>query len=243
MPLGQPWRVGKRPYGRSALSIAAACLKGFYLHQAALGVNVGLGEKLDGTRLPSRVDRRRSLLGHVKSVMPANPLSPKGPAPPAPEDAARRGEGEAAGDGELGPGPDGGDLAGRRRASDRRTLRAAPGRPAPAGRTRPATSAAALTCMSATGRRTPTCNRAEAKTKHSWRVEHGTVTGGLIKRVSPEMVHTYFEYLTSEYPHGAVQHGMLLVQLHGARVGQPWAPGRGPADARPGPGNAPGSGW
>ncbi|WP_233518265.1 hypothetical protein [Streptomyces corynorhini] len=26
MPLGEPWRVGKRPYGRSALSTAAACL-------------------------------------------------------------------------------------------------------------------------------------------------------------------------------------------------------------------------
>ena len=36
MPLGEPWRVGKRPYGRSALSTTAACLKGFYLHQASL---------------------------------------------------------------------------------------------------------------------------------------------------------------------------------------------------------------
>ena len=34
MPLGEPWRVGKRPYGRAALSTTAACLKGFYLHQA-----------------------------------------------------------------------------------------------------------------------------------------------------------------------------------------------------------------
>jgi hypothetical protein len=31
MPLGEPWRVGKRPNGRAALSTAAACLKGFYL--------------------------------------------------------------------------------------------------------------------------------------------------------------------------------------------------------------------
>jgi hypothetical protein len=43
MPLGEPWRVGKRPYGRAALSTAAACLKGFYLHQSALGVNAGAG--------------------------------------------------------------------------------------------------------------------------------------------------------------------------------------------------------
>src|SRR5258706_477753 len=111
MPLGEPWRAGKRPYGRSALSAAAACLKGFYLHQTSLGVNAGLG----------------------------NP------------------------------------------------------------------------------------NRAGAKAKHPWRVEHGTVTGGLIRRVSPAMIHSYFEYITGEYP-GRPGHQMLLVQLHGERAGQPWAP-------------------
>ncbi|MFF1532468.1 hypothetical protein [[Kitasatospora] papulosa] len=66
-------------------------------------------------------------------------------------------------------------------------------------------------------------NRAEAKSKHPWRVEPGIVTGGLIKRVSPAMVHTYFEYVTTEYPRGT-RHGMLLVQLHGADAGEPWAP-------------------
>jgi hypothetical protein len=50
MPLGEPWRVGKRPYGRSALSTAAACLKGFYLHQSSLGSNGELGKKLDKSR-------------------------------------------------------------------------------------------------------------------------------------------------------------------------------------------------
>jgi integrase len=50
------------------------------------------------------------------------------------------------------------------------------------------------------------------------------VTGGLIKRVSPAMVHTYFDYLAGgEYPRGQAGHGMLLVQLHGANSGQPWA--------------------
>ena len=44
MPLGEPWRAGKRPYGRDALSAAAACLKGFYLHQSSLGVNSDLGD-------------------------------------------------------------------------------------------------------------------------------------------------------------------------------------------------------
>ena len=37
MAFRQVRAVGKRPYGRAALSTAAACLKGFYLHQAALG--------------------------------------------------------------------------------------------------------------------------------------------------------------------------------------------------------------
>lgn len=43
-------------------------------------------------------------------------------------------------------------------------------------------------------------NRAEAKSKHAWQVEHGTVTGGLIKQVSPAMVHAYFEYMTTDQP-------------------------------------------
>jgi Phage integrase family len=67
-------------------------------------------------------------------------------------------------------------------------------------------------------------NRAEAKTKLPWRVDDGAVVGGLIKRVSPAMVHTYFDYITTEYRCAAADHGMLLVQLQGNRAGQPWAP-------------------
>ena len=67
-------------------------------------------------------------------------------------------------------------------------------------------------------------NHAEAKTKHPWRVDDGTVNGGLIKRVSPAMIRTYFDYITTEYPRGTTDHGMLLVQLHGDAAGQPWAP-------------------
>ncbi|MFF7641978.1 hypothetical protein [Streptomyces canus] len=36
------------------------------------------------------------------------------------------------------------------------------------------------------------------------------------------MIHTCFEYIASEYPRSA-RHGMLLVQLHGPRRGEPWA--------------------
>jgi hypothetical protein len=53
-------------------------------------------------------------------------------------------------------------------------------------------------------------NRAEAKTKHPCRVQGGTVTGVLVKRADPAMVHVHFEYMTSGYPRGA-GHGMLLV--------------------------------
>ncbi|MFD9665885.1 hypothetical protein ACFWAY_30395 [Rhodococcus sp. NPDC059968] len=67
-------------------------------------------------------------------------------------------------------------------------------------------------------------NRAEAKTKHPWRVEDDAVTGGLVKRVSPAMIHTYFDYMTTEYHCARTDHGMLLVQLHGVGAGLPWAP-------------------
>jgi hypothetical protein len=81
MPLGEPWRIGKRPYGPAALSITAAYLKGFYLHQVSLGVNAELGNALDRSRLPSRADRRRRFFGHTTTTLPANPLSAGG-APP-----------------------------------------------------------------------------------------------------------------------------------------------------------------
>jgi len=221
MPLGESWRAGKRPYGNSALSTAAACLKGFYLHQASLGINAELGKKLDKTRLPSRADRRRSFLGHVKSSIPANPLAPRGSHRRHPKmlpDRAREKLLTAVnsardalvvtwlGDGGLRVG----ELCGLHLVDLHLRDEAACGQ-----------------C------RTPhvhVCHRpgnpngAEAKTKHPWRSEHGTVTGGLIKRVSPAMIHSYFVYITTEYPRQRPGHGMLLVQLHGANAGQPWAP-------------------
>jgi len=220
MPLGEPWRIGKRPYGRSALSTAAACLKGFYLHQASLGVNGELGKRLNISRLPSRADRRRSFLGHTVGELPANPLAPTGPHRRHPKML-----------------PDG--------ARDRllATVNAARDRLVVTwlcdGGLRIGELCGLhlvdlhLRADAACGQcRTPhlhVChrpgnpNRAEAKTKHPWGIEDGTVTGGLIKRVSPAMVRTYFDYLTGEYPRAA-GHGMFLVQLHGADAGAPWAP-------------------
>ncbi|HEY5842221.1 MAG TPA: tyrosine-type recombinase/integrase [Mycobacterium sp.] len=220
-PLGEPWRLDKRPYGHAALSSAAACLKGFYLHQAALGINTELGKALDLSRLPSRADRRRSFLGHTATSMPANPLAPRGPRRRHPKmlpDGARA---------EL--------LSAVRSARDRLVVCWLADGGLRIGELcglhlidlHLREDAACGQC------RTPhlhVChrhdnpNRAEAKTKHPWRVDHGTVCGGLVKRVSPAMIHTYFDYLTTEYPRDTTDHGMLLVQLHGDGAGQPWAP-------------------
>jgi len=222
MPLGAPWRAGKRPYGRSALSQAAACLKGFYLHQASMGVNAELGKQLDRTRLPSRADRRRAFLGHVATAMPANPLAPRGPRRRHPRllpDGARDRLLEVVrtardrlvvtwlADGGFRIG----ELCGLHLADLHLREQAACGQ---------CRAPHVHVCH-----RSSIPNGAEAKTKHPWRIEDGTVTGGLIKRVSPAMVHTYFDYLTGgEYPRQRAGHGMLLVQLHGPNHGQPWSP-------------------
>ncbi|WP_410814882.1 tyrosine-type recombinase/integrase [Micromonospora sp. 067-2] len=221
IPLGQPWREGKRPYGRSALSTTAACLKGFYLRQASLGVNGEFGGQLGRTRLPTRADRRRSFRGHAKTVVPVNPLAPRGPhrrhPKMLPEGARDRLLGEVRtardrlvvtwlADGGLRIG----ELCGLHLVDLHLREDAGCGQ-----------------CLSPhvhVCHRPGNPNRAQAKTKHPWREEDGTMTGGLIKRVSPAMVHTYFDYVTCEYPRGASGHGMLLIQHHGRGRGQPWAP-------------------
>jgi len=221
MPLGEPWRVDKRPYGRAALSITASCLKGFYLHQAALGLNSELGKSLSQTRLPSRLDRRRSFLGHTTTSLPANPLAPQGPRRRHPKmlpDGARDRLLTAVnsardrlvvtwlGDGGLRIG----ELCGLHLVD----LHLREG-------------AACEQCRSPhvhVCHRPNNPNGAEAKTKHSCSLEGGVVSGGLIKRASPAMIHTYFDYITSEYPRASTDHGMLLIQLHGDNAGQPWAP-------------------
>lgn len=222
MPLGAPWRVGRRPYGTAALATTAACLKGYYLEQAALGVNPALGTALDQSRLPTRADRRRAFLGHLTSSMPANPLAPRGPRrrhPKLPPGGARQRLLEVVGTARdrlvvtwL---ADGGFRIGELCGLHLADLHLREG--AACGECR---SPHVHVCH-----RPGAPNQARAKTKHGWTVEDGTVRGGLIKRVSPAMVHAYFDYLTSEYPcqHPSVGHGMLLVQLRGERAGQPWA--------------------
>lgn len=220
MPLGQPWRVGKRPYGRAALSATAACLKGFYVHQASLGINSELGQQLSRTRLPSRADRRRSFLGHVATTVPTNPLAPRGGHRRHPKmlpDGAR---------GRL--------IARVHSARDRLVVTWLADCGLRIGELcglhlvdlHLREGAACGQCRAPhvhVCHRPGSPNQARAKTKHPWRIDDGTVTGGLIKRVSPAMVHTYFDYIGTEYPRAA-GHGMLLVQLHGAGAGRPWSP-------------------
>jgi integrase len=222
MPYGQPWRVPpQRPYGASALQVAAAALKGFYLDACAgSGVNDELRDALLGTRLPTKVDKSRAFLGHVKKSMPANPLAPSRP--------PRRRHPKMLPDGakpEL--------LAAVNTARDEMVVRWL--------------SDTSLRIGGLTGlhlvdlhlRENAGCgecksphlhvchrwgnpNRAAAKIKPDWKMVDGVITGGEIYRVSPAMISSYFKYMTTEYAKYAAGHGMLLVQLAGENVGEPW---------------------
>jgi integrase len=184
------------------------------------GVNQELAEEFKPDRLPTKADRRRAFLGHTLTTMPANPLTPA--------KTVRLRHPKLLPEGT------------RQRLVEAR----------PAARDRPAVTWLAdggfrvgelcglhlvdlhLREGAACGEcRTPhvhIChrennpNRARVKTKRPWTIQDGIVRGGTVRRVSPAMVHTYFEYMTTEYPRG-VEHGMLLVQLHGPHRGQPWA--------------------
>ena len=220
-PFGVPWRVGKRPYGDSALTTTAACLKGFYLDQAASGVNRELGDALDHSRLPTRADRRRRLLGHVTSRVAANPLAPRRIRRRHPKMLPDGGKAKLLPvltyerdrlvvtwltDGGLRIG----ELCGLHLVDLHLRSDAACGE---------CRSPHVHVCH-----RYDNPNGAKAKSKVPWSVEDGTVTGGLIKRVSPAMVHSYFEYLVRERRSAEAGHDLLLVQLAGSGTGQAWAP-------------------
>ncbi|TDU03953.1 phage integrase family protein [Streptomyces sp. 846.5] len=223
MPHGQPWRVPpKRPCGDSALQVAAACLKGFYLHVCAGGgVNDALMAELSGRRLPTKADRSRAFLGHVKKSMPANPLGPSRPPkrrhPKMLPDGARRGL-----------------LSVVNTARDRMvvtwlsdtTMRIG-------GLTGLHLSDLHLRedaeCGDCKAPHVHVChrrgnpNRAAAKIKPDWAVVDGVVTKGEIYLVSPAMISSYFVYMTTEYRRYASAHGMLLIQLTGPGRGEPWS--------------------
>ncbi|MFJ9368460.1 tyrosine-type recombinase/integrase [Nocardia sp. NPDC101769] len=219
-PFGRPWRTGKSVYRQSTLETAAACLKGFYVYQGSRGINQELTGQFKQSRLPTKADRSRIFLGHVVNSLPANPLRPSRPIrrhPKLPPEGARSALVEALpkardrmvvtwlADGGFRIG----ELCGLhlvdlhlRESHD-------------CGQCR---SAHVHICHRETNR-----NQARAKTKYPWTLDRGIIVGGLVRRVSPAMIHTYFEYMTTEYPRDA-EHGQLLVQLHGRNLHQPLAP-------------------
>ncbi|WP_236724005.1 tyrosine-type recombinase/integrase [Mycobacterium avium] len=219
-PHGLAWR--ERPYGNSALQTTAACLKGYYLHHAVLGSCPQLGRELDQTRLPTRADRERSMLGHVTTSVRANPLAPKSirrrhpkmlpdGARPKLEQVVRTARDRLV----VAWLCDGGFRIGELCGLHLMDLHLRDG--AECGGCR---SPHVHVCD-----RPANPNGARAKTKLPWTIEDGTVTGGLIKRVSPAMIHTYFDYVTGERARAVVdEHGMLLVQLDGDDIGAAWAP-------------------
>jgi integrase len=219
MPLGEPWRAGKRPYRKATLGTAASVLKGFYLGLGEESRNADLQHHLNQTRLPSKADRNRALLGHVTSETSVNPLAPRGGGRRHPKMLPDDGRGRLLS--KLGTARDHmivtwlydggfriGELCGLHLADLhlRENAECAQAR-----------AAHVHICH-----REANVNKARAKTKHPWDLVNGIVHGGLIRRVSPAMIHTYFAYMTSEYPRtAATGHGMLLVQLDGEHDGQP----------------------
>ncbi|MCM1975868.1 tyrosine-type recombinase/integrase [Streptomyces sp. G1] len=225
MPWGEPWRVPpKRPYGASALDVAASCLKGFYLHNCTRkGVNDELRAALAVQRLPTTPDRSRAFLGHVKASMPANPLT-----------QTRRGGRTRRRHPKMLP-----DGA---RPELRQVVNTARDEMVVVWLSDSSLRIGGLTglhlvdlhlrenadCGECKSPHIHVChrwgnpNRAAAKIKPDWKVEDGVITGGEIYRASPAMVSTYFKYVTTEYAMHAAGHGMLLIQLAGPRRGEPW---------------------
>lgn len=219
-PYGRPWRTGKSPYKSGTLETAAACLKRFYLHLGVQGTNPELIDALKTTRLPTIADRRRMFLGHIVSTAPANPIRPSTVVrrrhPKMPPEGARETLLSTVntardrmvitwlGDGGLRIG----ELCGLHLTDLHLREGAACGQ--------------CRTPHVHICHREANSNGARAKTKHPWMIDGGTVTGGVVRRVSPAMIHTYFDYMSTEYP-ADVDHGMLLVQLSGPRRGQPWS--------------------
>ncbi|MFD0719135.1 tyrosine-type recombinase/integrase [Streptomyces globosus] len=223
IPFGRPWRVPpQRPYGGSALQVAAACLKGFYLHNCArLGVNDELRAALDANRLPTKADRNRSVVGHVKKAMPANPLAPTNP--------PRRRHPKML--------PDGAKPTLRGAVNTARDAMVVQWLSDTSLRIGGLTglhlvdlhlrdNAPCNECKSPhlhVCHRQTNLNRSRAKIKQDWETVDGVITGGEIYRVSPAMISAYFQYMTTEYQKYATGHGMLLIQLAGPNVGAPWS--------------------
>ncbi|MGH3288415.1 MAG: tyrosine-type recombinase/integrase [Streptosporangiaceae bacterium] len=218
-PFGVPWL--ERPLGERALTVRAACLKGYYLDLTTCeGVNRDLREALLAHRRPGAAARDRSFLGHLPWPVPANPLLPAA-APPRRHPRM------------LPDGAAAAVLAAVRTARDKMIV------------TWLADSGLRIgelcglwfcdlhlvqghACGERAGPhvhvvRRVNPNGARAKTARPARLVAGIVTGGTVRRASPAMAAAYHEYLIEDYHRlrALAQHDLVLVQLAGDRAGEP----------------------
>jgi integrase len=218
-PFGVPWL--ERPLGERALSVRAACLKGYYLHlTAAEGVNVALREGLSEVRLPGAAARDRLFLGHLGWPVPANPLM-AGAAPPRRHPRL------------LPDGTAAALLESVRTARDKMIVTWLADSGMRIGELCGLWfSDLHLVTGHACGQRSGphahvvrrfNVNGARAKTARPAGLAGGVVTGGTVRRASPAMVTAYHEYLAEDYyrVRALAGHDMVLVQLAGARAGEP----------------------
>ncbi|MHA6757869.1 tyrosine-type recombinase/integrase [Streptacidiphilus sp. PAMC 29251] len=221
LPLGRPWRtLPKRPYSASGLKTAAACLRGFYLHQCARSiVNDALLAALQARPLPTRPDRAL-LVEHALRSSAANPLN-------AGSGGTRRPHPKVLPEGALPI-----LLMEANTARDAMiitwlsdtTLQVG-------GLTGLHLCDLHLQADAACGEyrdphlhvchRWDNPNRAAAKRKPDWWLRDGTICGGEIYPASPTMIRSYLAYMDGEYRPSAGHHGMLLIQLAGSRRGEP----------------------
>lgn len=217
-PFGRPWREGKAPYRQSTLDAAAAALKGFYVYQASQGINIAVDKQLsDGARLPTKADRRRAFLGHALRQMPTNELRSKR--------TVRRRHPKMV--------PEGTRELLTERLTSARDRMVVTWLSDGGFRIGELTGLYLMDLHLREGAACGECrlphvhichreaNQSRVKTKVDWYVEDGVVRGGAIRRASPAMISTYFDYMMGEYPEHAT-HGMVLVTLHGPTSGQPW---------------------
>lgn len=217
-PLGLPWR--EKPLGDAALAVRASCIKGYYLDLTTReGVNGALHADLSAKRLANGRDRNRSVLGHLMTSVPSNPLARAAPPRRHPRllpDGTREAMLDAV-----------------RTARDRMIVTWLSDSGMRIG------ELCGLSFCDLHLRRDHPCgerkgphihvvrrnnpNRASAKTARPARLLDGIITGGTVRRASPAMVDTYNEYLADEYyrVRAAAGTDLILVHIVGATAGQP----------------------
>ena len=111
MPLGEPWRVGKRPYGPAALSITASCLERFLPAPGRAGGQPRPRQEPQPVSVAVAAGSPPQLPRSHNNVAAGESTCPTGSATATSEDAARRRARQATGDRVFGSGPARGDLA------------------------------------------------------------------------------------------------------------------------------------